>query len=252
MSRSRSVTTLATLATAGVLGLGSLAAPASAADLVHRGETRTPASCRGVAATDIVDPDEDFVGTDAAEVIVVLGSLATVDAAGGNDTICVYGNHANRHESSTIDAGPGNDVVLGISGALVVYGEAGDDVILGNGTEMSIWGGDGKDNINVAGATSSLIDAGDWNDRVTGSPGPDVIVGGQGDDGLYGWDGADGIDGGDGNDLIVGGFGWDDLIGGAGVGTDHCHDYDSPVDGADIGDCVAHLTPAAADDIVFG
>jgi RTX calcium-binding nonapeptide repeat (4 copies) len=105
----------------------------------------------------------------------------------------------------------------------------------------------------VGGATWSTIDAGDWSDNITGSPGMDHILGGQGDDGIYGWDGNDDIDGGDGHDHIVGGHGFDDLTGGAGVGSDHCYDYaNSALHGADITDCVAHLSPLTPDGIVLG
>lgn len=227
--------------------------PPSAPALVGLAGSPAPSTCRGVPATDIVDPGDDFVGSGAAEVIVVLGPGSDVRGEGGNDTICVHGSHVDPHSWSTIYGGEGDDIILGVSGALMAYGDAGQDVILGNGTEMYLYGGDGNDHINAGGATSSIIDAGGWQDSVTGSPGPDVIQGGQGDDGLYGWDGDDDIDGGDGYDHIVGGHGFDDLVGGAGWGTDHCYDYaNSAVHGADISDCVAHLTPLTPDGIVFG
>jgi hypothetical protein len=210
----------------------------------------TPSTCRGVPATAIVDPDEDFVGTDADEVIVVLGSNASVQASGGNDTICVHGNHAAAEELSTIDAGAGDDVVLGVSGSLLAYGEDGNDVLLGNGKYMWFYGGEGHDTLNAAGATWSTMDGGGWNDRITGSPGIDLIVGGDGDDGIWGWDGPDTIDGGIGNDRIDGGDSFDTLDGGG--GTNHCYDVESPVHGADISNCIIHLTPHAPDEIVLG
>src|SRR5262245_53083067 len=44
-----------------------------------------PTTCRGVPADVILDPDEDYVGTDEAEVIVVLGTNGWVRAEGGDD-----------------------------------------------------------------------------------------------------------------------------------------------------------------------
>jgi Ca2+-binding RTX toxin-like protein len=212
--------------------------------------TASPSTCRGVPATTIVDAGYHYLGTDADEVIVVLGSNAVVETRGGDDTICVHGNHAEPGEYSSVDAGSGDDVVLGVSGSLIAYGQEGDDVLLGNGRYLYLYGGDGSDDLNAAGGTWSTMDGGGWNDRITGSPGIDVIQGGEGDDGIWGWDGADEIDGGIGNDAIHGGGSYDILTGGG--GSDHCYDVESPVHGADITACTAHLTPDAADDILFG
>lgn len=208
-------------------------------------------ACRGVPATDVVAADGDFVGTDADEVIVVLGSNSHVQAEGGDDTICVYGNHAASHEFSTIFGGDGDDVILGLSGALEAYGDDGEDVLIGNGTEMWFFGGNGSDDLNAAGATSAIMDGGDWGDRITGSPGIDVIQGGQGADGIWGWGGADEIDGGTEDDSIHGGDGFDQLDGGDGW-YDRCYDSSSEVNGADIVSCIPTLTQDAEDDLVFG
>jgi Ca2+-binding RTX toxin-like protein len=246
-------------ATAMVVGIGALASPALArTDLVSSPATRTPMTCRGVPATDVVDAGDVFMGSDAAEVIVVLGPGADVWAEGGNDTICVYGSHVDPHQWSTVNGGRGDDVILGITGALFAYGDEDDDVILANGTELWAYGEDGSDVINAGAACSATIDGGDWSDLIMGSPGVDTIVGGQGNDGLYGWDGNDDIDGGDGNDLLSGGRGYDSLDGGVddgwgNVDLDNCHDYaNSASHGATITDCAAHLTPLVADGITFG
>jgi len=233
-----------------VSGAGSVRAAAPTGRVVGPLGVGSPSSCRGVPATTVVDAGDHYVGTDADEVVVVLGSNALVETRGGDDTICTYGNHAALEEFSTVYAGSGNDVVLGLSGSLQAWGEDGHDVLLGNGRYLYFYGGDGSDDLNASGGTYSTMDGGGWNDRITGSPGIDLILGGEGDDGIWGWDGADEIDGGIGNDAIHGGDSYDTLTGGGGY--DHCYDVDSPVHGADISACTAHLTPDAADDILFG
>jgi Ca2+-binding RTX toxin-like protein len=221
-----------------------------AADVLVAPGTRTPATCRGVPATAVVDAGDHYVGTDADEVVVVLGSNALVETRGGDDTICTYGNHAAPEEFPTVYAGSGDDVVLGLSGSLQAWGEDGNDVLIGNGRYAYFYGGDGHDDLNASGVTFSTMDGGGWNDRITGSPGIDLVVGGEGDDGIWGWDGPDEIDGGIGNDAIHGGDSFDTLVGGG--GADHCYDVSSPLHGADITACTAHLTQPAAGDIVLG
>src|SRR5215207_9614253 len=99
MPSTRPITTAATVALLALAGVGAASPasagisvplpPPSAPALVGLSGTATPSTCRGVAADVVVDPGDDFVGTDADEVIVVLGSNAYVRAQGGRDTICV-------------------------------------------------------------------------------------------------------------------------------------------------------------------
>jgi Ca2+-binding RTX toxin-like protein len=247
----------AAAATTLVVGMSALASPVLArTDLTTAPTTRTPTSCRGVPATDVVEAGDFFMGTDAAEVIVVLGPGADVWAEGGDDTICVHGSHVDPHQWSVVHGGAGDDVILGITGALFAYGGDDDDVILANGTELWAYGEDGSDVINAGAASSATIDGGDWGDLIMGSPGIDTITGGQGNDGLWGWDGNDDIDGGTENDLLVGGRGNDSLDGGDDDGwfdADNCHDYaNSFTHGATITNCTPHLTPLVADDLQLG
>jgi hypothetical protein len=87
--------------------------------------------------------------------------------------------------STTIDAGGGNDVVLGTFAADTLLGGPGDDQLSGE---------DGADEIH-------------------GGPGNDDISGGRGDDLLYGNTGADTIAGQSGNNRMFGNGGGDTIFG---------------------------------------
>jgi hypothetical protein len=127
---------------------------------------------------------------------------------------------------SRIDAGLGNDVVLGGVGRDVVVGGFGNDRILGNRGNDWIEGGWGNDELR----------GGEGNDYVSGSYGDDVVTGDAGDDRLFGGAGNDRVgfnavgplasepgndwlSGGPGEDWMVGGAGKDRIFGG--TGRDH-------------------------------
>ncbi|OJX05334.1 MAG: hypothetical protein BGO72_14040 [Burkholderiales bacterium 70-64] len=84
----------------------------------------------------------------------------------GNDVL--YGTSAG----DTLDAGAGNDIVMGLDG---------DDVILGGEGDDLLQGGDGND----------VLDGGAGNDVVHGGQGADQLTGGGGRDELYGGPGGD-------------------------------------------------------------
>ena len=115
---------------------------------------------------------------------------------------------------SRIDAGFGNDQVVGSVARDLISGGFGDDVIQGMDGADFIDGGWGKDRL--------LGDRG--NDYVFGSWGDDFVYGGEGDDRLYGGAGNDhvGFNGvgplvsEPGNDVLFGGSGEDWMVGGAG------------------------------------
>ncbi|NEQ25598.1 MAG: calcium-binding protein [Microcoleus sp. SIO2G3] len=88
-----------------------------------------------------------------------------------------------------VDAGQGNDVILGKGGNDRLSGEDGNDSLFG--------------------------DVG--NDRIDGGRGRDVLYGGVGDDRITGGSGSDTLDGGAGLDRINGGNNGDTIVGGAGV-----------------------------------
>jgi Ca2+-binding RTX toxin-like protein len=143
-----------------------------------------------------------------------------VKSLAGNDTIDL----AKSPVGATVDAGDGNDLVIGTALADVVTAGKGNDYVFSLAGNDSVTGGDGNDQIAsgagndlVAGGTGNdLISAGDGNDSVTGDAGNDLISGGAGNDTLHGNAGNDVILGDAGDDQIFGEAGNDRLFGGKG------------------------------------
>ncbi len=107
---------------------------------------------------------------------------------------------------------PGNDNLVGTSGADLIRGLSGNDKIDGNGGNDCIKGGAGQD----------VLSGGSGKDSIRGGIDNDQIDGGEGDDRLSGGKGNDEIRGRDGNDRLFDGKGDDNLFGGN--GNDECHD----------------------------
>jgi len=76
---------------------------------------------------------------------------------------------------TTLNGGPGRDVLQGGSGADKLVGGAGGDVLLGSGGSDAIFGGAGND----------VLSGGPGNDVLWGGPGRDVLRPGAGNDGLH-------------------------------------------------------------------
>lgn len=133
-----------------------------------------------------------------------------VDALGGDDMIRldsqVFFRNVPTYISTIINAGAGNDYVLGAEGRDVVYGGDGNDLVFGVGGNDYIDGGLGFD----------VLLGGNGNDYIAGDKGGDLILGEAGDDILLGGDGIDALYGGDGNDWLDGGRDYDWLLGDAG------------------------------------
>ena len=79
---------------------------------------------------------------------------------------------ATTSAGGTINAGAGNDIVLGALGVDNLSGDAGDD---------SIYGGAGNDTLN-GGDGAGRLDGGSGNDQLTGGLGNDELTGGAGSD----------------------------------------------------------------------
>ena len=117
-----------------------------------------------------------------------------------------------------IDAGDGNDVVIGSAFADVIEGGLGDDKLNGAGGNDVVSGGDGQDTL-VGGRGRDTLRSGTGNDVLKGQGGPDRLEGQDGDDLLVGDLGHDRLYGGRGHDVMRGGAGHDTLNGGGGNDT---------------------------------
>ncbi|WP_158623211.1 Hint domain-containing protein [Pseudorhodobacter sp. E13] len=137
-------------------------------------------------------------------------------------------NASNTTTGTEINAGAGNDTIVGGAGSDTLYGGLGDDSIYGGtgtGGYDDLYGGDGNDKIHSSDSDGNYTFGGAGNDTVYGGSGFDSVEGGDGNDVLYGGGGGDiltgdqgddTIDGGAGNDVIFGGEGNDSLTAGAG------------------------------------
>ncbi|MEV0897060.1 calcium-binding protein [Actinoplanes sp. NPDC049802] len=152
-----------------------------------------------------------------------------VDAGTGNDTL-VGGNASEELQGDT-----GNDKIYGNGGNDKLIAEAGDDYVSAGAGNDSIWGGSGVDKLYGAAGLDSFR-AGPGNDFLSGGTHVDVLSGDDGNDVIYGGAGeytsggyiyGDTVYGGNGNDVIYGEADTD-LVD-AGAGNDRIYagaDYD--------------------------
>ena len=112
---------------------------------------------------------------------ITFSQIERVQLGSGNDTI----NATLNTSSVNIDAGAGNDGLIGSSAADTLAGGAGNDILFGR---------DGND----------LVQGGDGNDSMLGGGANDTMLGGAGDDTLIGANGSDELIGGSGNDILQG------------------------------------------------
>lgn len=151
-----------------------------------------------------------------------IGDLGAVDQSGtsGDDSI----RGTDNMNGNVIDAGDGNDRVIGLDaddaingGAAddLLKGENGSDIIIGSNGNDKIYGNDGDDLLYGQDDNDRLF-GDNGNDTLNGGLGNDVLSGGNDDDILYGEDGADRMIGGNGNDIMYGDAGDDVLSGAAG------------------------------------
>jgi Ca2+-binding RTX toxin-like protein len=172
----------------------------------------------------------DLALGDGTDFLVITGQ-STADAigfgvngisldAGGTPDVTGVGTV----ESSTVNAGDGDDTVSGKEGgglggvfatALTIDGGVGDDVLTGGDGDDDISGGSGNDTLK-SGAGDDTLDGGSGADFVSGGDASDVVMGGSGNDHVTGGDGGDTLDGGAGADTLTGGEGADTVNGGDG------------------------------------
>jgi Ca2+-binding RTX toxin-like protein len=172
----------------------------------------------------------DLALGDGSDSIVIIGQ-GTADAigfgangisldAGGTPDVTGVGTV----ESSTVDAGAGDDTVSGredgglggvFAAAVTIDGDVGNDALTGGDGDDQIIGGSGIDTLR-GGAGGDTLDGGSGGDVVSGGDASDAVVGGAGSDALKGGDGTDTVDGGAGGDTLTGGEGLDAVNGGDG------------------------------------
>lgn len=105
--------------------------------------------------------------------------------------------------ASTMNAGPGDNLLYGGTGNDTITGGAKMDLLFGNSGADSIHGGDGKDYIYGGDGDGNDILFGDaGNDVLRGGPGTDTLTGGDGNDTLY-FDAQDILKGGPGFDTLA-------------------------------------------------
>ncbi|MFP6764906.1 MAG: GEVED domain-containing protein, partial [Planctomycetaceae bacterium] len=152
---------------------------------------------QGTAGGDFIELEEiDEVNMPA------LTSAIQVDAGDGDDSIL------GSALGDLILAGDGDDFVFADDGANTLFGGAGDDVLLGGQDVDSMDGGEGGDFL-LGMAGDDVMTGGPGNDSLLGAAGSDNLSGDAGDDHLRGM-GASG-------DVLSGGAGTDELSGGAGT-----------------------------------
>jgi len=135
--------------------------------------------------------------------------IERVTAGGVGDDI--YDATGKTDVRIVVNAGTGNDTVLGSELNDTINGQDGDDFIEGHAHNDTLYGAGGNDTLR-GGAGNDII-YGD--SRVTTTlpvGGDDVLEGGEGGDNLIGGAGNDTITGGKGNDTINGGVGTDTAI----------------------------------------
>ena len=130
--------------------LGVVGAPAIAG-------AQSGATCNGLLATlEVTDPFTEVLGTASDDVIIVtrtpdgIPSEFTVDAGAGNDSICIRleGISPVVYEGMgivTIEAGLGDDYVLGSPGQEAVNGGDGNDVIRAGAGSCLLYTSDAAD-----------------------------------------------------------------------------------------------------------
>lgn len=182
---------------------------------------------QGVDPEDIPDIDGDTITiTDPVtgeETVLhhIIGpgyEIVRIEGTDGNDIIEVI---VDGPSITYVDAGAGDDTVVGSEQADVIVGGTGDDTIDGLGGNDWLHGGEGEDTIDggagddlvVGGFDDDTLNGGDDSDQVYGSYGNDImygdagqdfLYGGAGDDVIYGQQGeSDYLYGGDGDDILV-------------------------------------------------
>ena len=177
---------------------------------------------------DIIDNSGTFLGN------VILGGAADtyrasatgtivgiLDAGAGNDTV-LGGDSADEFrggdDADTLKGRGGDDTLDGGNGIDFLVGADGNDTLSGGGDNDRLFGGDGNDTL-AGGNGNDSLEGGSGDDSLAGGNFADTLKGGSGDDTIHGDGGADRISAGAGDDLVEGGNGSETIWGGLGEDT---------------------------------
>ena len=188
-----------------------------------------------------------ITGTAGDDVICTGGGNDVIYALDGNDIVIVEGGG-----TVSADLGNGDDAFYGGVGLIqynaIVNGGEGDDTIYGTPGDDTLNGDAGDDTI-YGGEGADTISGGYGNDNLQGQNGADIIYGSAGDDDINGGWGSDALYGQDGNDSLIGGYSDDNIYGGSGsdyLQGDAGNDTISGESGSDS------LAGGSGDDIISG
>ena len=182
-----------------------------------------------------VDIGNDVPGTGPTDAFVShypVGEVQsiTVNALDGGDSITVQ---AGLGIAVTVNAGPGNDTIVGGAGPETLIGDSGNDQIFAGGGNNTVNDGPGNDLVDLTENSAPLFYStvlgndtvlgssfddtffgSSGNDRFEGRGGNDTMTGGPGTDELFGQEGSDTAvwNNGDGSDTVEGGSGDSDLV----------------------------------------
>ncbi|HQU67880.1 MAG TPA: Hint domain-containing protein [Albidovulum sp.] len=225
------------------------------ADLLTGGDGDDVFQLTGTFGNDTITGGEN--GESAGDTIdsTAISTNQTVTFSGGEaGTLSSAGSTATFSEIERFLLGAGNDTVNGAAANLSMYVDAGggNDTMLGGSASDTLLGGTGNDTID-GGAGNDSVDGGDGDDSLRGGAGVDTILGGIGNDTVDGGTEADSIDGGAGNDSLLGGAGVfaDTIFGGTGNDTINGGDGADVLTGGD-GNDVFQLTGTFGDDTITG
>ena len=129
--------------------------------------------------------------------------LAGIDVINGGDggQIIDLTSWTMKYGDITINAGSGNDVLMGNAGNDSIYGKGGNDYEWGGSGNDALYGGTGNDTL-LGGTGDDKLSGGAGNDKLDGGPGNDTVLGGSGDDTIVAGLGNQVLNGGKGNDVL--------------------------------------------------
>ena len=178
------------------------------------GEARAVPTCRGVPATIVGTPGDDYIaGTPADDVIVGGRGNDSISGGAGDDLICGGPTRDKDADGDSVyqelSGGPGDDIVIGGSGIDLISGDNGADLLIGRAGSDFINGGANKDSVRGGPDGDWSLSGDEGADDIYGGRGPDFISDAVGNNTLRGGPEDDVIESGPGNEAIRGGRGLD-------------------------------------------